>query len=128
MLKPSGMKKIQENAGSTLLRNINLNQTKIMSQKFQEIIDSERPVLIDFFATWCQPCKVQSSVLNTVKENVGDKARIIKVDVDQYPAIASQYGVRGVPTLAVFKKGELLYKESGVHDVNRLTQILEQYI
>lgn len=128
MLKPSGMKKIQGNAGSTLLRNINLNQPKIMSQKFQEIIDSERPVLIDFFATWCQPCKVQSSVLNTVKENVGDKARIIKVDVDQYPAIASQYGVRGVPTLAVFKKGELLYKESGVHDVNRLTQLLEQYV
>lgn len=99
-----------------------------MSQKFQEIIDSERPVLIDFFATWCQPCKVQSSVLNTVKENVGEKARIIKIDVDQYPAIASQYGVRGVPTLAVFKKGELLYKESGVHNVNRLTQLLEQYM
>ncbi|WP_315052824.1 thioredoxin family protein [Chryseobacterium indoltheticum] len=99
-----------------------------MSQKFQEIIDSERPVLIDFFATWCQPCKVQSSVLNTVKENVGENARIIKIDVDQYPAIASQYGVRGVPTLAVFKKGELLYKESGVHDVNRLTQLLEQFM
>ena len=99
-----------------------------MSQKFQEIIDSERPVLIDFFATWCQPCKVQSSVLNTVKENVGEKARIIKIDVDQYPSIASQYGVRGVPTLAVFKKGELLYKESGVHDVNRLTQVLEQFM
>ncbi|MCD1115296.1 thioredoxin family protein [Chryseobacterium turcicum] len=99
-----------------------------MSQKFQEIIDSERPVLIDFFATWCQPCKVQSSVLNTVKENVGEKARIIKIDIDQYPAIASQYNVRGVPTLAVFKKGELLYKESGVHDVNRLTQVLEQFM
>jgi len=99
-----------------------------MSQKFQEIIDSERPVLIDFFATWCQPCKVQSSVLNTVKENVGEKARIIKIDIDQYPAIASQYNVRGVPTLAVFKKGELLYKESGVHDVNRLTQLLEQFM
>ena len=63
-----------------------------------------------------------------MKENVGDGARIVKIDVDQYPAIASQYGVRGVPTLAVFKKGELLYKESGVHDVNRLTQFLEQYI
>ena len=99
-----------------------------MSQKFQELINSERPVLIDFFATWCQPCKVQSSVLNTVKENVGDSARIVKIDVDQYPAIASQYGVRGVPTLAVFKNGELLYKESGVHDVNRLTQLLERYI
>ena len=66
--------------------------------------------------------------MNTVKENVGDGARIVKIDVDQYPAIASQYGVRGVPTLAVFKKGELLYKESGVHDVNRLTQLLEQFI
>ncbi len=54
-----------------------------MSQKFQEIINSDRPVLIDFFATWCQPCKVQSSVLNTVKENIGEGARIIKVDVDQ---------------------------------------------
>lgn len=99
-----------------------------MSQKFQELIASERPVLIDFFATWCQPCKVQSSVLNTVKENVGDSARIVKIDVDQYPAIASQYGVRGVPTLAVFKNGELLYKESGVHDVNRLTGLLKQFI
>ncbi|HEX7869950.1 MAG TPA: thioredoxin family protein [Chryseobacterium sp.] len=99
-----------------------------MSQKFQELIESERPVLIDFFATWCQPCKVQSSVLMTVKEKIGEGARIVKIDIDQYPAIASQYGVRGVPTLAVFKRGELLYKESGVHDVNRLTQLLEQYI
>lgn len=98
-----------------------------MSAKFQEIINSERPVLIDFFATWCQPCKVQSSVLTSVKDNVGDAARIIKVDIDQYPAIAAEYGVRSVPTIAVFKKGELLYKESGVHDVNRLTSLLNQY-
>ena len=99
-----------------------------MSTKFQELIQSERPVLIDFFAVWCQPCKVQSSVLTTVKANIGDKARIVKIDIDQYPAIASQYGVRGVPTLAVFKKGELLYKESGIHDVNRLTSVLERFI
>lgn len=98
-----------------------------MSQAFQEIINSERPVLIDFFATWCQPCKVQSSVLNTVKENIGTAARIIKVDVDQYAALANQYGVRGVPTLAIFKQGEMLWKESGVHDVNTLTQLLKQY-
>ncbi len=98
-----------------------------MSKKFQELIQSERPVLIDFFATWCQPCKVQSSVLNSVKEQVGDKARIVKIDVDQFPTIASENGVRGVPTLAIYKNGELLWKESGVHDVNSLVGLLEQY-
>lgn len=98
-----------------------------MSQKFQEIINSERPVLIDFFASWCQPCKVQSSVLNSVKDNVGEKARIIKVDVDNYPKIAAEYGVRSVPSLMVFKNGEMLWRGTGVHDVNTLTQLLNQF-
>lgn len=97
-----------------------------MSQKFQELISSHRPVLVDFFATWCQPCKVQSSVLNAVKNNIGELARIVKIDVDQFPDIASQNGVRGVPTLAVYKEGKLLWKESGVHDVNTLTNLLKQ--
>ena len=98
-----------------------------MSKKFQELIESERPVLIDFFATWCQPCKVQSSVLNSVKENVGDTARIVKMDIEQYPQMASENGVRSVPTLAIYKDGKLLWKESGIHDVNTLTNLLKQY-
>ena len=98
-----------------------------MSQKFQELIQSERPVLIDFFATWCQPCKVQSSVLTSVKEKVGEKARIVKIDIDQFPSIANEYSVRGVATLAIFKKGQMLWKESGVHDVNSLVGLLNKY-
>ena len=98
-----------------------------MSQKFQELINSERPILIDFFATWCQPCKVQSSVLNSVKENIGASARIVKIDIDQFPQIAADNGVRGVPTLAVFKNGQLLWKASGVHDVQTLTHLLEKF-
>ena len=98
-----------------------------MSEKFKEIIHSERPVLIDFFATWCQPCKVQSSVLNAVKENVGEKARIIKIDIEEYPKIAAEYGVRGVPALFIFKNGETLWRGSGLHDVNTLTGLLQKY-
>lgn len=99
-----------------------------MSQKFQELINSERPVLIDFFATWCQPCKVQSSVLNSVKENVGETARIVKIDIDNYPKIAQEMGVRSVPTLMIFKEGEMLWRGSGVHDVNSLTEKIKEFL
>ena len=99
-----------------------------MSAKFNELIQSERPVLIDFFATWCQPCKVMSSVLNTVKRNVEEEARIVKIDIDQYQAIAAEYGVRSVPTLLIFKKGEILFRQSGVMDVNSLTAELKKHI
>lgn len=99
-----------------------------MSAKFNELIQSERPVLIDFFATWCQPCKVMSSVLNTVKRNVEEEAGIVKIDIDRYQAIAAEYGVRSVPTLLIFKKGELLFRQSGVMDVNSLTAELKKHI
>lgn len=99
-----------------------------MSQKFQELINSERPVLIDFFATWCQPCKVQSSVLNSVKENVGETARIVKIDIDNYPKISQEMGVRSVPTLMIFKEGEMLWRGSGVHDVNSLTEKIKEFL
>ncbi|QCX52993.1 thioredoxin [Elizabethkingia sp. JS20170427COW] len=99
-----------------------------MSAKFQELIQSERPVVIDFFATWCQPCKVQSSVLNTVKRNVEEAARIVKIDIDQYPDIAAGYGVRSVPTIMIFKQGELLFRQSGLMDVNTLTAEIQKWV
>lgn len=98
-----------------------------MSDKFKELIQSEIPVVIDFYATWCQPCKIQSSVLTEVKKNIGETARIIKIDVDQYPTIAAQYEIRSIPTLMIFKKGEQLFRHSGVIDLNSLTAEIQRH-
>jgi thioredoxin 1 len=94
---------------------------------FNEIIQSETPVLVDFYATWCGPCKTMAPMLDELKTKIGDKAKIIKVDVDKNPQAADKYGVRGVPTLIIFKQGKILWRQSGVVPVNQLESVIKQY-
>jgi len=94
---------------------------------FQEVIHSDKPVLVDFFATWCGPCKMMSPILEQVKQSLGDAVTIIKVDVDKNPQAASAYGIQGVPTLIVFKNGKVLWRQSGVVQANALINVIKQY-
>ncbi len=85
-----------------------------MNDKFQNLINSTQPVLIDFFATWCGPCQTLGPILKDVKAELGEGISIIKIDVDKNQAIASQYQVRGVPTMILFQNGKQLWRQSGV--------------
>lgn len=95
-------------------------------KKFSEIINSDVLVLVDFFATWCGPCQMLAPVLKQVKDSLGDRISIIKIDVDKNQGLASQYQVRGVPTMMLFQNGKQLWRQSGVLSKEEIVQIILQ--
>ena len=94
---------------------------------FQQLINDDKPLLVDFFAEWCGPCKVQAPILKQAKDTLGDLVRIIKIDVDKNPEVAQHFQVQGVPTLILFKKGQVKWRQSGVVPANTLIQLINQY-
>ena len=95
-----------------------------MKGNFDTIINEDRPVIVDFHALWCGPCKVQSPILKQVADELGERVKVIKIDIDQNQAIAGRFNIKSVPTLMVFKNGLVKYQQAGVHTKPQLMNIL----
>ncbi|MCM1153249.1 MAG: thioredoxin [Muribaculum sp.] len=96
-------------------------------EKFEDLIKVKEPVLVDFFATWCGPCKMMHPILEELHSKVGENVKIYKIDIDKNEQLAAIYNVRSVPTLMIFKDGELKWRASGVHDADTLEAELKKY-
>lgn len=98
-----------------------------MKSKFNDIVKDTKPVLVDFYADWCGPCQVLAPILEEVKSDLGDSVKIIKVDVDKNQALATNFRVRGVPTLILFKEGAQVWRQSGLVSKRDLTEVIQSY-
>jgi thioredoxin 1 len=100
---------------------------KKMNDKFQNLINSEIPVLLDFYADWCSPCQAMKPILVELKERMGDRAMIVKIDTEKNQELSSYLQIRSIPTLMIYKKGELLWQHSGVVSVSELEETLNEF-
>ena len=96
--------------------------------KFKEVINSKKPVLVDFYATWCGPCKALSPIVNQVKKELGSDMRVIKIDVDKKKSVSNKYKINSLPTLAIFQNGKILWRESGMKTKAELLKITSHFI
>ena len=104
-----------------------MNTTTNKTETFNDIIQGDKPVLVDFFAEWCQPCQLMKPILEELRERMGDTIRIIKVDIDQSPAAAGSYNITSVPTLMLFQKGHILWRQPGIVPAISLQKIINQF-
>lgn len=103
-----------------------MNTTDIKKKSFSEVIKGETPVLVDFYADWCAPCKMMPPILKNLKREMGDKIQIIKIDTERNPDVAIRYQVRGIPNLVLFHKGQVLWQQAGVVQLPQLKSIINQ--
>ncbi|MDZ7682795.1 MAG: thioredoxin [Fodinibius sp.] len=103
-------------------------ETKQQNMTFNDIINGDKPVLVDFYTDWCGPCKMMGPILKELKNKMGDQLNIIKVDAEKNADAAIKYNVRGVPTLILFKDGQILWQQSGVMQANQLQSIINQKV
>lgn len=99
-----------------------------MKGSFNKLIQSETPVLIDFYADWCAPCKMLTPILKDVKDALGDRLKVVKIDVDNNQAIAGKFQVRGVPTMMLFKEGKMVWRQSGVLPKDAILNAIDGYL
>lgn len=95
---------------------------------FQELVQSDKPVLIDFHAEWCGPCKMMAPAIQQAKQRLGSRAKVLKIDVDRNPDLAQKLGIQGVPTLMIYRQGQLQWRQSGVLSAEQLVRQVEAFM